>query len=57
MDFDAYDALNEHVRSETENKKHKNHQDFDACYQARPKQCGPLSVYLSIFNDISCYLS
>jgi hypothetical protein len=29
-EFDTYDALNEHVRSETEEKKHKNHQGFDA---------------------------
>lgn len=29
-EFDTYDALDEHVRSETEDKKHKNHQGFDA---------------------------
>jgi len=29
-EFDSFDSLNEHVRSQTEDKKHKNHQGFDA---------------------------
>jgi hypothetical protein len=30
QDFDSFDAVIEHIRSETEDKKHKNHQGFDA---------------------------
>lgn len=29
-EFDSFDALKEHIRSETEDKKHKNHQGLDA---------------------------
>lgn len=30
QEFRSFDALKEHIRSETEDKKHKNHQGFDA---------------------------
>jgi hypothetical protein len=40
-DIDKYDAHNEDVRSETEDKKHKNHQGFDVYYHNRPKECVP----------------
>jgi hypothetical protein len=30
QEFDSFDALKEHIRSETEDKKHKDHQGFDA---------------------------
>jgi hypothetical protein len=29
-EFDSFDSLKEHVRIETEDKKHKDHQGYDA---------------------------
>ncbi|MGB7952743.1 MAG: hypothetical protein WCF23_02085, partial [Candidatus Nitrosopolaris sp.] len=33
QEFDSFNALKEYVRSETEDKKHKNNQGFDAHLQ------------------------